>query len=117
MRRFRQAVDESAGAPLYIPEICKTIRVSERTLRVCCQEHLGMSPKRYLLLRRMALVRRSLREAVTDTTSVTDIAMRFGFWNLGRFAVEYRALFGEPPSATLHQHNCSPSPSRCMVIP
>ena len=104
MRRFRQAVDESAGAPLYIPEICKTIRVSERTLRVCCQEHLGMSPKRYLLLRRMALVRSSLREAVTDTTSVTDIAMRFGFWNLGRFAVEYRALFGETPSATLHQH-------------
>src|SRR5262249_26001901 len=50
MRRFRQAVDESVGAPVYIPEICKAIRVSERTLRVCCQEHLGMSPKRYLLL-------------------------------------------------------------------
>jgi transcriptional regulator GlxA family with amidase domain len=32
---------------------------------------------------------------------VTDIATRFGFWQLGRFSVEYQALFGESPSTTL----------------
>ena len=46
MRRFRRVVEENPEQPLYIPEICKAIRVSQRTLRMCCQEHLGMSPKR-----------------------------------------------------------------------
>jgi AraC-like DNA-binding protein len=103
MRRFRGVVEESPEEPLYIPEICKAIRVSERTLRLCCQEYLGMGPKRYLLLRRMHLVRQALRQAATDETSVTDIVTRYGFWHLGRFAVEYHSLFGESPSATLHR--------------
>ena len=101
MRRFWQVMEETADQPLYIPEICGAIQVSERTLQACCHEHLGMAPKRYLLLRRMALARKSLREQVAGTTSVTDIAMRYGFWDLGRFAVQYKALFDESPSATL----------------
>jgi AraC-like DNA-binding protein len=103
MRRFHRVVEENTGDPLYIPEICKAIGVSESTLRMCCQEHLGISPKRYLLLRRMALTRRALRQAEPDATSVTAIATRYGFWELGRFAVVYQALFGESPSAALHR--------------
>jgi len=103
MRRFRRVVEENPEQPLYIPEICKAIRVPNRTLRMVCQEHLGMGPIRYLLLRRMHLARRALRQAAPDATSVTDIATRFGFWQLGRFAVEYQSLFGESPSATLRR--------------
>jgi AraC-like DNA-binding protein len=62
-----------------------------------------MGPKRYLLLRRMHLARRALRNAAPDATTVTDIATRFGFWQLGRFAVEYQSVFGESPSFTLHR--------------
>jgi AraC-like DNA-binding protein len=40
-----------------IPEICAQIDVSDRTLRLHCHEHLGMSPHR---LRRMNLARRTL---------------------------------------------------------
>jgi AraC-like DNA-binding protein len=101
MRRFRRVVEERPDQPLYIPEICAAIRVASRTLRVCCREHLGMGPKRYLLLRRMHLARRAPREAIPGAASVTEIATRYGFWQFGRFAVEYRSLFGETPSATL----------------
>ena len=55
MRLFREAAEENAGRPLYIPELCSAIGVPELTLRVCCQEQLGMSPKRRLILRRMHL--------------------------------------------------------------
>ncbi len=103
MRRFRRVLEENPERPLFIPEICAAIRVSERTMRVCCQEHLGMSPKHYLLLRRMHMTRRALRERATSATTVTKVATQYGFWQLGRFAVEYRALFGESPSATMRQ--------------
>ena len=101
MRRFRRVVEENPEQPLYIPEICNAIRVPSRTLSMVCQEHLGMGPKRYLVLRRLHLARRALRDEAPGTTTVTDIATRFGFWQLGRFSVEYQALFGESPSATL----------------
>jgi AraC-like DNA-binding protein len=88
LRRFRRAVEENPDQPLYLPELCKAIGVSDRTLRLCCQEQLGMSPKRYLLLRRMHLARRALRESAPTATTVTEIATRYGFWELGRFAGE-----------------------------
>jgi AraC-like DNA-binding protein len=103
MRRFRKLLEENPTEPLYIPEICKAIGASDRTLRVCCHEQFGIGPKRYLLLRHLHLARRALREAPPHTTTVTDIATRFGFWQFGRFAGEYRALFGESPSVTLHR--------------
>jgi transcriptional regulator GlxA family with amidase domain len=68
---------------------------------MCCQEHLGMGPKHYLLLRRMSLFRSALRASSSAESTVTELATRYGFWQFGRLAVEYRALFGEPPSATL----------------
>jgi AraC-like DNA-binding protein len=103
LRRFRRAVEENPDQPLYIPELCGAIGVSDRTLRLCCQEQLGMSPKRYLMLRRMHLARRALRDGSPGTTTVTDTATQYGFWQFGRFAGEYKALFGEAPSATLHR--------------
>ena len=103
MRRFRRAVEEDPEQPLYIPELCTAIGVADRTLRVCCQEQLGMSPKRYLLLRRMNLARGALRDGSPDTTTVTGIAAQYGFWQFGRFAGAYKSLFGEAPSATLQR--------------
>ncbi|MGC2203167.1 MAG: helix-turn-helix domain-containing protein [Stellaceae bacterium] len=103
LRRFRRAMEESLDQPLYIPELCASIGVGDRALWLSCQEQLGMSPKRYLMLRRMHLARRALRDGFPDTTTATAIATRYGFWQFGRFAGEYKSLFGEAPSATLHR--------------
>jgi AraC-like DNA-binding protein len=62
-----------------------------------------MNPHRYLWLRRMHQARRALTVAGAETKTVTEIATEHGFWELGRFAVAYRELFGETPSATLRQ--------------
>jgi AraC-like DNA-binding protein len=101
MRRFDRVIEQHLDQPLYITELCAEIGASERTLRVCCQEQLGMSPKRYLLMRRMYMSRRALRLSEPTETTVTEIATRYGFWQFGRFAGVYKELFGESPSTML----------------
>jgi len=101
--RFEEFLEANPNTPLYLTEVCAAIGAVERTLRVACEEHLGMGPIRYLTLRRMHLVRRALSRADSSMKTVTEIATDYGFWELGRFAVAYRELFGEPPSATLQR--------------
>jgi len=101
--RFEEMLANSCDRPLHLAEICSAIGASERTLRVSCMEHLGMGPVRYLWLRRMHLAHRALIRTAPGTATVTKIATDNGFWELGRFAVEYGALFGERPSSTLRR--------------
>lgn len=103
MRRLEEALEANPDRALYTTELCAAVGVSYPTLRACCQEHLGMSPRRYLWLRRMHLARRALRHADPEAKTVTEIATSYGFWELGRFSVTYHSLFGEPPSATLRR--------------
>jgi AraC-like DNA-binding protein len=101
--RFEEYLEAHPGTPLSLTEICAATNTSERTLRNACEEHLGMGPIRYLALRRMHLVRRSLLRADPSTATVTRLATDHGFWELGRFSVAYRALFSESPSESLRR--------------
>jgi AraC-like DNA-binding protein len=102
VRRLEETAALAPRRPLELGEVCAAIGVPERTLRASCQEQLGMGPNRYLWLRRMNLAHRALRRADPARTSVTAVATDHGFWELGRFSVSYRKLFGRPPSVTLN---------------
>jgi AraC-like DNA-binding protein len=101
MVRFEDALTAHHGSRLNMPALCSAVGVPERTLRVCCTEFLGMSPTRYLLLRRLNMARSALRRADPTTASVAEIARSHQFSEPGRFAVIYRTIFGEMPSSTL----------------
>ena len=62
-----------------------------------------MGPIRFLNLRRMHLAHRALLRTEPENSTVTRIATDYGFWELGRFSVTYRALFGEPPLESLRR--------------
>jgi AraC family ethanolamine operon transcriptional activator len=72
-----------------------------RTLRRAFQERYEVSPKRYLEAHRLNGVHRALRRADAIEVRVVDIANQWGFWLMGKFAGDYRRLFGQLPSATL----------------
>ncbi len=103
MVRFEDALSTLRGPQLNMPALCAAIDVPERTLRVCCAEFLGMSPTRYLLLRRLNRARSALRRADPANASIAEIARSCQFQEPGRFAVTYRTIFGEMPSSTLRR--------------
>ena len=102
-KRFEAAVEANFDRPLLIPELCRIIGVSDRVLRALCQEQLRMSPQRFLALRRLHLARRALLRSDHHSTTVAEVATGHGVWELGRFAVAYKSVFGESPSATLRR--------------
>jgi transcriptional regulator GlxA family with amidase domain len=107
MVRFEEVLADHPNRQLHLPELCALIGVSERTLRSGCAAFLGISPSRYMLLRRLQAVRLALRDADPAAASVAEIAGGCGFTELGRFAGAYQTAFGESPSTTLRR---SPGP-------
>jgi AraC-like DNA-binding protein len=92
MRKFRTS------------DFCASIQIRERALQRCCSKILGMGPRRYERLRRLNCVRAALQTA-GRSTRIGEVASSFGFRELGRFAAEYRKVFGECPSATLSRRS------------
>jgi transcriptional regulator GlxA family with amidase domain len=103
MVRFEETLDRCINQKLSMTVLCTELGVPQRTLRMCCAEILGVSPMRYLLLRRLNRVRWALRRANPSTASVAEIARNYQFLELGRFAVTYRTTFGELPSGSLNR--------------
>lgn len=99
--RFEEVARWQAEAGLSLAELCAATGVAERTLHLACHETYGMGPVQVLRERRLAASHAALRLASPAETTVAAVAMRFGFWELGRFAAAYRARYGQAPSATL----------------
>ncbi|MBT5435308.1 MAG: helix-turn-helix transcriptional regulator [Rhodospirillaceae bacterium] len=89
--------------PVRMAELCIALGTSERSLHRLFKSIVGLPPAVYLRMWRLSQVRRALLGLSPRLHSVTDVALHFGFWELGRFAQQYRALFGERPSQTLQR--------------
>ncbi|MBR0683038.1 helix-turn-helix domain-containing protein [Roseomonas eburnea] len=104
MRIVRDAQDVLADHPtraVYLEDLCAALSVAPRTLTNAFGAVLGVGPATYLKLRRLKLVRRALLAGGRGQDLVKSAALGHGFWHLGHFAHDYRALFGEFPSETL----------------
>jgi transcriptional regulator GlxA family with amidase domain len=99
---------DHVGQPVRVADLSRMVGVSERTLRAAFHDVIGISPKRYAITLRLRAARTALSNADPHTTTVTDIATTFGFYELGRFAGRYRHTFGEVPSRTLRHAAAEP---------
>ena len=105
VRTSMEFADQHVGEYLSVQQLAAAAGVSERTLRDAFQHCFGLAPVQYLNRRTLHQVRRCLEAADPSVATVTEIATQFGVWQLGRFARDYRFLFGELPSETLHRLN------------
>ena len=102
--------------PIRIAEVCRTAGVSPRTLLRAFRAVHDATPYRYLCALRLREAHRILSSATGKLPTVTEVATRLGFVELGRFAVAYRSAFGESPSATLRRSSrCKPASSTSLA--
>ena len=102
VRRAMGMLDSVVVVPT-ATELAAHVGVTNRTLLRTFRETFGVPPKRYLMLRELHAVRRSLRHGGGQTDMVADVLTRHGVWEFGRFAARYRRHFGESPSDTLRR--------------
>jgi transcriptional regulator GlxA family with amidase domain len=86
---------------LQVANLALAADVTSRTLLRTFRQQLGVGPASYLKLRQLNMVRRALRGKCEPSGKVTNIMSEHGVTEFGRFASEYRALFGERPSETV----------------
>ena len=101
-RKAEAWLRENLADPPTIAALCEVVNVSERTLHAAFRENLGTTPKAYLKTLRLNSAHHDLLRAGARTR-VTDVALDWGFVHFGWFSQDYRRLFGETPSQTLHR--------------
>lgn len=102
VKRVEAYILANAVNAVSIEDLTHVSQVSARALFSAFRDFRGTSPMRYLRRVRLENVRRDLLGA-PGNSSVTEIACRWGFVQLGRFSGEYRQRYGELPSETLRR--------------
>ena len=98
----QRIIHDRADDDLSLADIARECRVTPRTLQYAFRRHLDCTPNAYLRQVRLDLVHQLLNAG--SVVTVGDAAARLGFFNPGRFASDYRQVFGENPGQTLARH-------------
>jgi AraC-like DNA-binding protein len=99
IRRVVELIDAHPERDLTLAELAQAAGTTARALQRGFKDIVGMSPTAYVRAVRLDRVRDELLGG-GPAVSVTDVAMRWGFFHLGRFAQQYKDRFGVLPSQT-----------------
>ena len=103
VRKAEEYLRAHLGEDVTIEDLSRVTGVSSRSLFYGFRRWRDTTPMAWLKKVRLDVARQSLRSGARSGVSVTDVAMAVGFFHLSRFSSEYKARFGEPPSATLRR--------------
>lgn len=101
VRRAERYIEEHAHEPVTVDDVAEAAGLGTRALFVNFRRHRGTTPMQYLKCVRLDRVHAQLLAADPRTTTVTEVAMQWGFAHLGHFTSAFRERFGELPSAVL----------------
>ena len=103
IKRALELIEERPGEPWTTVGLATELHLSVRALQAGFKRELGMAPMAHLRMVRLRRAHAALRDANPAETTVQAVAMGLGLLHQGRFAVNYRAAFGESPSETLRR--------------
>lgn len=111
LRQVEDFVQHNLASEVRMGDLCARIGTSRRTLEYLFKDYYGLSPRRYLSVRRLNAVRDRLLLAEPEDVSIGAVAGRCGVNHAGRFSKAYRELFGE-----LLSHTLSARKARCQEL-
>jgi len=88
---------------LSISSMVERFNVSDKTIETSFKTLYGMTPKRFFTLIKLNYAHDELLSSTPSQCSVSEIAMKWGFDNFGRFSRRYKQLFGSLPSDSLNR--------------
>jgi AraC-like DNA-binding protein len=98
VRETAEYIRSHVKQDLTIPQIASAMQCSSRSLQTAFARHYGSSPSQFLRTCRLEAARIELHKG---NKTITEVAMEYGFSNIGRFAKYFQQHFGKPPSAIL----------------
>lgn len=101
LARAEEYLRAHAREPFRLSELTTATGVSQRMLEYHFRRIYGVNPNTWHRCMRLNAVHRDLQRARGTGERIGDVAMRWGFFHLGRFSEDYRRLFGERPRDTL----------------
>ncbi|WP_280445055.1 AraC family transcriptional regulator [Nocardia brasiliensis] len=102
VRRAIAYIETHLAEDIAVADIATAAFVSVRALQLAFRKHLDTTPLALLRRLRLAAAHEQLRAAVPGAhVTVTTVAHRWGFTHTGRFAIEYKRVYGQHPSRTL----------------
>jgi transcriptional regulator GlxA family with amidase domain len=103
--RAVELLRDNPAHPWTVAELAAEVSLSVRSLQEGFRRSLDSSPMAYLRHLRLEKVHEELATAAPGMASITEVAARWGFVHLGRFAAAYRSEYAERPSDTMRAEN------------
>ena len=100
LKRSMEILNDPDQLPITVARLCAEVPTSLSTLKRVFLAEFSVLPKTYIRSRCLSAVREDLAK-FSSGTRIADVANKWGFWHMGQFARDYRAMFGELPGTTL----------------
>lgn len=94
IRKAVQQIEQESGGTISVAAVARSVGLPERRFRELFHQETGVTPKEYLIRRRINEAKRLLREG---RSSITQIGHAVGFSSSQHFATTFKRLMGMTP--------------------
>jgi len=99
-QKVREYIFSNPTMDFRMDNLCDYVASCERTLQYAVKSFTGLTPLEYVKAHKMNHVRDELLIKDPQNTTISEVALQYGFLHASQFTIDYKQLFGELPSET-----------------
>lgn len=94
-------IQSNIKLPIDYPMLCTEFFITRKTLERLFKREIGITPFKYIYFYRLKCINNILMTSYNEQLSLQELALSYNIHHYGRFALSYKAMFGESPKKTL----------------